>query len=142
MCNCPWRRKTATTQFNSSGATASFAFQAFYKHVSLHLFDRCHGGECNTLICPQLAMHGVSSCGTHRVVTHSRKMRSSAHGTSCATSPVFCDGKEACSEEQGTTVSRRWSVCRNGYVFQTVAKVHVVQNTFCSVSFLTRAVVV
>jgi len=41
--------------------------------------------KCNALICLQLAMHRVSSCGTHRVVTHSRKTRFSAHRTSCAT---------------------------------------------------------
>jgi len=35
--------------------------------------------QCNTLICRQLAMHRVSSCGTHRVVTHSQKTRFSAH---------------------------------------------------------------
>jgi len=38
---------------------------------------------CNTLICLQLAMHRVSSNGTHRVATHSRKMRFSACGTHC-----------------------------------------------------------
>ena len=38
---------------------------------------------CNTLICLQLATHGVSSCGTHGVVTHSQKTRFSAHRTSC-----------------------------------------------------------
>jgi len=38
---------------------------------------------CNTLICLQLALHRASSCGTHRVVTHSRKTRFSAHRTSC-----------------------------------------------------------
>jgi len=54
---------------------------------------------CNTLICLQLALHRASSCGTHRVVTHSRKTRSSAHGTSCATSPICYNSKEACSEE-------------------------------------------
>ena len=97
--------------------------------------DRCHGGECNTPICLQLAAHRVSSCGTHRVVTHSRKMRFSAHGTSCAASPVLCNSKEACSEEQGTIVSRRWSVCRNGYVFWTVTKTHVQRNAFCSGQF-------
>jgi len=57
--------------------------------------------NCNTLICLQLAAHRVSSHGTHRVVTHSRKTCFSAHGTSCAASPVLCNGKEACSEEQG-----------------------------------------
>jgi len=39
--------------------------------------------RCNTLICVQLAMHRVSSYGTHRVVTHSQKMRFSAYRTSC-----------------------------------------------------------
>jgi len=75
------------------------------------------GLKCNTLICLQLAMHRVSSCGTHRVVTHSRKTRFPAHGTSCAASPVFYNSKEACSEEQGTIVSRRWSTHHNGYAF-------------------------
>jgi len=32
-------------------------------------------------------------------------------------------------------------MCRNGYVFQTVVTMHVQRNTFCSGSFLTRAVV-
>jgi len=72
---------------------------------------------CNTLICLQLAVHRVSSYGTHRVVTHSRRICFSAHGTSCATSPTLCSSKEACSEEQRTIVSRRWSACHNGYVF-------------------------
>jgi len=101
--------------------------------------DRCHGGECNTPTCLQLATHRAPSCGTHRVVTHSRKMRFPAHGTSCAASPICCSSKEACSEEQGTIVTRRWSACRNGCVFWTVATMHVQRNTFCSVSFLTRA---
>jgi len=43
----------------------------------------CHHSKCNTLICLQLAMHRASSCGTHGVVTHSQKMRFSAHRTSC-----------------------------------------------------------
>jgi len=64
-----------------------------------------------------LAMHRVSSCGTHRVMTHSRKMRFSAHWASCATSPALCSSKEACSEEQRTIVSRRWSTCHNGCAF-------------------------
>jgi len=72
---------------------------------------------CNTPICLQLATHRASSCGTHRVVTHSRKMRFLAHGTSCATSPVFCNSKEACSEEQATIVrdvSTEGTVCVRG----------------------------
>jgi len=39
--------------------------------------------NCNTLICLQLATHRAPSCGTHGVVTHSQKMRFSAHRTSC-----------------------------------------------------------
>jgi len=39
--------------------------------------------KCNALICLQLAMHRASSCGTHGVVTHSRKTRFSACRTSC-----------------------------------------------------------
>ena len=38
---------------------------------------------CNTLICLHLAMHRVSSYGTHGVVTHSQKTRFSAYRTSC-----------------------------------------------------------
>jgi len=91
--------------------------------------------NCNALIRLQLAMHRASSCGTHRVVTHSRKMRFSVHGTSCAAGPVFCNGEEACSEEQGTIVTRCWSACCNGHIFQTVATTHMQRNTFCSVSF-------
>jgi len=55
--------------------------------------------SCNTLICLQLAMHEASSCGTHRVVTHSQKTGFSAHGTSCVASPILCSSKEGCSEE-------------------------------------------
>jgi len=36
-----------------------------------------------------VATHRASSCGTHRVVTNSRKTRFSACGTSCATSPGY-----------------------------------------------------
>jgi len=112
-------------------------------------FDQSNSGTqtmccncCNAPICPQLATHRVSSCGTHRVVTHSWKMRFSAHGTSCAASPICCSSKEACSEEQGTIVSRRWSMCRNGCIFldrcdNTCAKEHVL---FCFL--LTRVIVV
>jgi len=45
--------------------------------------------SCACLVCamPQfaynLAMHRASSCGTHRVVTHSQKTRFSAYRTSC-----------------------------------------------------------
>jgi len=39
--------------------------------------------DCNTLICLHLATHRVSSYGTHGVVTHSQKIRFSAHRTSC-----------------------------------------------------------
>jgi len=102
----------------------------------------CTSPLCNTPICLWLATHRASSCGTHRAVTHSRKMRSSVHGTSHVTSPVFCNSKEACSEEQETIVSRRWSARRNGCVFWTVVTMHVQRNTFCSVSFLTWAIVV
>jgi len=45
--------------------------------------NQCINAICNALICLQLALHRASSCGTHGVVTHSQKMRFSAHRTSC-----------------------------------------------------------
>ena len=71
----------------------------------------------------KLAGHGASSHGTHRVVsedTRLTKMRFSACGTSSTTASTLCNSKEACSKEQGTIVSRRWSACHDGHVFQTV----------------------
>jgi len=89
----------------------------------------------NALICLWLATHRASSCRTHRVVTHSWKIRLSAYGTSCATSPIYYSSEEACSEEQGTIAMRRWSMRRNGCIFWTTTMTHVQRNTFCSVSF-------
>jgi len=89
-------------------------------------------------------MHRASAHGTHRVVTHSRKMHFSAHGTSCATSPVLSSSKEACSEEQrrcDEPSAETLAMCRNGYVFYTVVKMHVQRNTFFSGSFITWAIV-
>jgi len=52
-------------------------------HCNLWSHMSADRSTCNTLICLQLATHRVSSCGTHGVVTHSQKMRFSAHRTSC-----------------------------------------------------------
>jgi len=48
----------------------------------------------------------------------------SVHGTSCAASPVLWSSKEACSEDQGTIVSRRWSTHHNGHVFRPLQSEH------------------
>jgi len=58
----------------------SLRWSAFHLVVTKNLTN---SPTCNTLICLWLAMHRASSYGTHRVVTHSRKTRFSAHRTSC-----------------------------------------------------------
>jgi len=93
---------------------------------------------CNTPICLQLAMHRASSCGTHRVVTHSRKMRFSAHRTSCPT--LHKQQRRSLRRESTTTQP---SSADAGLCVATAMSFRPLQqqSTFCSVSLLTRAVV-
>ena len=62
-------------------------FQAITDVLALQLVDMERAGERGKSATPQfaynLAVHRVSSYGTHRVVTHSQKIRFSACRTSC-----------------------------------------------------------
>jgi len=67
---------------NTKERWTGFGFHCWFMDLLL-LLCFLGGVKCNTLICLQLAVHRASSHGTHRVVTHSQKMRFSAHRTSC-----------------------------------------------------------
>jgi len=51
----------------------------------------------HALQCLEKDMHGASSDGTHSFVIHSRKLRSSACGTSCPQPGFFTSSEEGCS---------------------------------------------
>jgi len=137
--------------------TSGFAGHAFHSHavrkhannswmsVVMHAFQNesmpTFSKSCNALICLQLAVHRAPSCGTHRVVTHSRKMRFSAHRTSAASPTLHKQQRRSLRTESTTTQPPPADA---GLCIATAVSFRPSQqqNTFCSVSLLTRAVVV
>jgi len=69
----------------------SLQFSIFYTHLTRLSWGRMQ--------CLEQDMHRVSSDRTHSFVTHSRKLRSSAYGTSLPLAQFFTSSEEGCSEE-------------------------------------------
>jgi len=93
--------------------------------------NRFRKDSCNAPICPWLAVHRVSSCGTHSSRIHSRKTRFSACGTSrccwpCPSQPAKKLAQKSNKVSSETLVHVSWCMC----LLDRCIKTHVIQTRF------------
>ena len=98
-------------------------------HSTAMVGQESHDSVSKCMQCLERDMHGASSDRTHSFVTHSRKLRSSACGTSMRLAQFFTSSEEGCSEEHRPCQQDQAPTQNNGCMKHPP---NDVQKMFCS----------